>query len=166
MTEDEFKFGDDQPDDFLDNSYGMNPEDNEEKEVRVVGVYEHKVSEEDHQSEYVVLVRDKKERTVLIVIGRFEAMAISLVLEGHTADRPLTHDLLNNVITKLGGKIERILIDDLWNSTYYAKISIATDGKQVEIDSRPSDAIALALRAKAPIFMAEHVLQTAGLNEE
>lgn len=165
MSEDEFKFDDNQSDDFLNNPFDGNPDD-EEKEIRVLGVYEQRMYEESQQSEYVILVRDQKERTVPIVIGRSEAMAISIALEGHSADRPLTHDLLNNVISKLGGKVERILIDDLWNSTYYAKISITADNRQLEIDSRPSDAIALALRAKAPIFMAEHVLESAGLKEE
>jgi bifunctional DNase/RNase len=171
VTEDEFKFGDDLPDDFLNNPFGDRPEDSvpedgEEHEVSVAGVYEHRVRDEDHQSEFVVLVRDNKQRTVLIVIGRFEAMAISLALEGHSADRPLTHDLLNNVINKLGGVVSRILIDDLWNGTYYAKVTILAKGTEFVIDSRPSDAIALALRAKSPIYMAEHILRAVGLKEE
>ena len=103
---------------------------------------------------------------MLIWIGRFEALAISLALEGASADRPLTHDLLNNIVNKMDGTVERILIDDLWNNTYYAKITIAHNGKTIEIDSRPSDAIALSLRAKAPIFMIESVLEKAAVQEE
>jgi uncharacterized protein len=89
-----------------------------------------------------------------------------VALEGRTADRPMTHDLMNNIINRMGGKVDRILIDDLWHSTYYAKIDITIDGKMTQIDSRPSDAIALGIRAKAPIFMAETVLQQAAVQEE
>jgi bifunctional DNase/RNase len=74
--------------------------------------------------------------------------------------------MFNNVINKMGGTVERILIDDLWNDTYYAKISISYDSASLDVDSRPSDAIALALRAHAPIFMAEAVLQKAAVKEE
>lgn len=171
MTEDEFKFGDDLPDDFLNNPFGDRPddsvpEDGEEHEVTVAGVYEHLIREEDHQSEFVVLVRDNNQRSVPIIIGRFEAFAIILAVDGRSADRPLTHDLLNNVINKLGGLVSRILIDDMWNGTYYAKVTILAKGTEFVIDSRPSDAIALALRAKSPIYMAEHILRAVGLKEE
>lgn len=170
MTEDDFNFDED-PDDFLKNPFGDRPDDGipeegEEKEITVLGVFEHPPQEEEPQQEFVVLVRDAQQRTVFIVIGRFEAMAISLALEGYNPDRPLTHDLLNNVINKLGGTVSRILIDDLWNGTYYAKITINVRGEDIIIDSRPSDAIALALRCKAPMFMAEHILKTVGLHEE
>ena len=74
--------------------------------------------------------------------------------------------LLKNILDKLGGHVERILIDDLWNDTYYAKISIALNGSTVDVDSRPSDAIALGLRARAPIYMAESVLEQAAMYEE
>ena len=171
MTEDDFKFNSEDPDDFLKNPFEDDsdsdvPEDGEEKEVTVVGVFAHRPQEDEPQQEYVVLVRDSVQRTVVIVIGHFEAMAISLALEGHNPDRPATHDLLNNVISKLGGIIKRILIDDLWNGTYYAKITIEVNGSELLIDSRPSDAIALALRSKSPIFMAESILRTVGMREE
>ena len=136
-----------------------------EKEVHVVGVYEHAEQGNGVPTTFVLL-RDTHERSVLIVIGKFEAMAISLALEGHSADRPLPYDLLNNIVQKMGGTVERILIDDLWNSTYYAKVSIGIDGKVLDVDSRPSDAIALGLRAKAPIYMAESVLERAAVQEE
>ena len=170
---DDFKFDDEnRPEDLFKDPLGGNEDiplengDLEEKEVQVVGVYESRDQGGHQSSEYVVLLRDSRGRSVLILIGKFEAMAISLAHEGAAADRPLTHDLLNNVVSKMGGKVERILIDDLWNNTYYAKISIANNGSQVEFDSRPSDAIALALRAKAPIFMAEAVLERASIQEE
>ena len=138
----------------------------EEKEVKVMGVYEHKEQGANQTTNFFVLLRDGIGRSVLIWIGKFEAMAISLALEGASADRPITHDLLLNVINKLGAAVERILIDDLWNNTYYAKVTINQGGKVIDIDSRPSDAIALSLRAKAPIYMVEGVLEKAALHEE
>lgn len=136
----------------------------EEHEVKVMGVYEQQ--DQGGRKDAFVLLRDNQNRSVLIMIGRFEAFAISVALEGKTADRPMTHDLMNNVINRMGGKVERILIDDLWHNTYYAKIDLALNGSMVQIDSRPSDAIALGIRAKAPIFMAEAVLQQAAVREE
>lgn len=170
MTDD-FDINDEQPDDFFDDPLGIGPEEvtpesDEENEVSVVGIFERRDPNEEHQSDFVVLVRDATNRSVMIVIGRFEAMAISLALEGHTADRPLTHDLLNNSIAKLGGSVSRILIDDLWNGTYYAKVTVTQNNNDIIIDSRPSDAIALALRAKAPIYMSEKILHAVGLQEE
>lgn len=170
---DDFIFGDDdKPDDL----FGNVPEEEEpsrrgedeihEKEVSVVGVYEHRDQANSQPVAFFVLLRDALARSVVIWIGRFEAASISLALEGASADRPLPHDLLNSIVIKMGGVIERILIDDLWNNTYYAKISIGSDGKTLDVDSRPSDAIALALRAKAPIYMAEAVLEKAAVREE
>lgn len=137
----------------------------EEKEVRVVGVYEHQDAASGQPAAFVLL-RDNLGRSVLIWIGRPEAFAISAALEGATADRPMTHDLMKNMVYRLGGAIERIIIDDLWHDTYYAKIHVALNGSLFEIDSRPSDAIALGLRAKAPIYMAESVLEQAAVYEE
>lgn len=167
MTEDDFMFEDEQPDNALNDLFkdwtgDSIPVDGEEQEVTVVGVFEHRILEEDHQSESVVVVRDDNERTVLIVIGRFEAAAISVALEGRATDRPLPHDLLNNIITKLGGTVTRVLIDDLCNGTFYAKVSIQANKSEIVVDSRPSDAIALALRTKSPVFMAEHILRSVG----
>ncbi len=136
----------------------------DEKEVRVVGVFEHH-DEGNLQPSMFVLLRDAQERSVLIFIGRFEAQSIFLALEGASADRPLTHDLLVNTVNRMGGTVNRVLIDDLWNSTYYAKVSIENLGKVLEVDARPSDGIAIALRAKAPIYMAEAVLQKAAVKE-
>ena len=143
-----------------------NDEDLDEKEVTVVGVYEHRAEGSAQPPSAFVLLRDAQERSVLIFIGKFEAMSIWLALEGTSADRPLTHDLLNNVVNKIGGAIERVLIDDLWNNTYYAKVTISYNGITSDIDARPSDGIALALRAKAKIYMAEAVLAKAAVKEE
>lgn len=137
----------------------------DEKEVKVVGVYEHQDAATAQPAAFVLL-RDNQGRSVLIWIGRPEAFAISVALEGANADRPMTHDLLKNIVSRLGGTIERIVIDDLWHDTYYAKIHIAVNGNLMEIDSRPSDAIAIGLRAKAPIYMAESVLEQAAVYEE
>lgn len=140
------------------------PRDLEEKEVKVMGVYEH--LEQGMEPAAFVLLRDTKGRQVLIWIGRYEAYAISLALEGTTPDRPMTHDLMKSLIDRLGGTMERVVVDDLWHETYYAKISMANNGTVLNVDSRPSDAIALALRAKAPIFVAESVLQQAAVSED
>ncbi len=171
----EFGFEDEnRPDDLFqgppfdeDQSEAHDPGSLEEKEVKVVGVYERPEPQGGTQpAAYVVLLRDSGGRSVLIWIGKFEAYSISLALEGATADCPITHDLLNNVINRMGGAVERILIDDLWNDTYYAKVTITMNGKAMDIDSRPSDAIALGLRAKCPIYMIEGVLERASVKEE
>ena len=137
----------------------------EEKEVKVIGVYEHQDAATAQPTAFVLL-RDNQGRSVLIWIGRPEAFAISVAIEGATADRPMTHDLIKNIVLRLGGNIDRIVIDDLWHDTYYAKIHVAIDSREIIIDSRPSDAIAVGLRAKAPIFMAEAVLEQAAAYEE
>lgn len=146
-----------------DMEQGM-PRDLDEKEVKVMGVYEH--LEQGMEPAAFVLLRDNRGRQVLIWIGRYEAYAISLALEGTTPDRPMSHDLMKNIMDRLGGKMERVVIDDLWHETYYAKIAVTTSGRAVDVDSRPSDAIALALRAKAPIYVAESVLQQAAVSED
>jgi len=137
----------------------------EEREVRVVGVYEHQESAAVPPTPFVLL-RDNRGRSVLIWIGRFEAGSILMALEGATVERPMTHDLIKNIIDKVGWKVEKVLIDDLFNETYYAKITVARNGNAIDIDSRPSDAIAIGLRAKAPIYMAESVLEQAAVYEE
>ncbi len=101
------------------------------------------------------------ERTFQIVIGAYEAMAIDRRLKGNPMPRPMTHDLLANVIEALGGRIERIEINDLQTGTFFAKIHIRQNGQLVQIDSRPSDAIALGIASMVPIYVADHVLQEA-----
>ncbi len=99
------------------------------------------------------------ERKFPIVIGNPEAMAIDRRLKGHIHPRPLTHDLLANVIEAMGGTIDRIEINNLQDHTFYARIHIRQNGKTLEVDSRPSDAIALGIATSVPIFVAEHVLE-------
>jgi hypothetical protein len=117
----------------------------------------------------VVILREKdSDRYLPIWIGPAEADAIAVRLQDVQVARPLTHDLLRNVISDLGASVEYVFVNDLSNDTFYAKIMLALDGKSVEIDSRPSDAIALAVRAQVPIYADESVLEKAGvrLDEE
>jgi hypothetical protein len=117
-------------------------------------------------AQHFVLLRDNRGRRAPIWVGQFEAWAISSALEGDTQERPMTHDLLKAMLDRLGASIEGVVIDDLWNETFYAKIGVVkTDGETLEIDARPSDAIALALRSRAPIYMAEYVLEATARTE-
>lgn len=112
----------------------------------------------------VVILKEKSsERYLPIWIGPAEADAIAVKLQGVAVPRPLTHDLLNSVIDTLGAKIESIIVTDLLNDTFYAKLVINSSGGQLEIDSRPSDALALAVRTEVPIYAEEAVLEKAGI---
>ncbi|MDQ1271530.1 MAG: uncharacterized protein QG591_160 [Planctomycetota bacterium] len=111
----------------------------------------------DHQ--IIVLKERQGQRSFPIVIGLHEAWAIDRAVKGVTTPRPLTHDLISNIIEGLNAGIVRILISDLRNNTFYAKIILQQDGSTVEIDSRPSDAIALAMQKNTPIFVAKKVLE-------
>jgi bifunctional DNase/RNase len=110
----------------------------------------------------IVVLRDVKgDRILPIWVGIFEANAIALQIENVTTPRPMTHDLLRNVIHDLKGTVERIVVSDLKDNTFYAIIYLRVGGEVVAVDSRPSDAIALALRARAPIFVEESVIESA-----
>jgi bifunctional DNase/RNase len=112
----------------------------------------------------VVILKEKEaERYLPIWIGPAEADAIAIKLQGVTVPRPLTHDLLRSVITALGATINSIIVQDLKNDTFYAKIIFDVDGTQMEVDSRPSDALALAVRAEVPIYADEAVLDKASI---
>lgn len=128
-------------------------------EVKVEAVF---AAQSQETVQRFVLLSDGQ-RKLPIVIGGFEAMAISLQLDSHQPDRPMTHDLLSKIIEKLDGQVNRIFIDDFVGSTYYAKIVLENpDGEELIVDSRPSDAIALAVRVDAPIFIAEGILNQHG----
>lgn len=115
----------------------------------------------------IVILSDKENKRVLpIWVGFFEAQAILLALEHVPVPRPLTHDLMSNIINKLDGKVTHIVINALKNNTYFAKISVNKDNKSLEIDSRPSDAIALALREEATIFVPDPVLNMASMPKQ
>jgi bifunctional DNase/RNase len=118
------------------------------------------------QNRIVVLKEENSERFLPIWIGPFEADAITLQLQGMEAPRPLTHDLLRSVIETLGGEVIHIVISSLERNTYYARIVLDVNGDTVEVDSRPSDAIALAVRVQAPIYVAEEVMEQAGMMPE
>lgn len=112
----------------------------------------------------VVILKEKMtERYLPIWIGPAEADAIAVKLQGVNVPRPLTHDLLSSVIDALGATIDSIIVTELKNDTFYAKVILNVDGGQMEIDSRPSDALALAVRAEVPIYAEEMVLDKAGI---
>lgn len=109
----------------------------------------------------IVLKEAEGRRRLPIMIGNFEAHAIATELEGMKPQRPLTHDLMKSILDNLGAIVLEIIIDDLRESTFYAKIIIELSGLTYDIDARPSDAIALAVRAQVPIYVAESVLDIA-----
>jgi hypothetical protein len=118
------------------------------------------------QHRIVVLKDVNSDRYLPIWIGPFEADAITIELQEMPPPRPMTHDLLKSVIRELGGRVVHVLVSDLRNDVYYARIVVEVNGKQVEIDSRSSDAIALAVRVKAPIFVADTVMEKAAIEPD
>jgi len=109
----------------------------------------------------IVLKERYGDRSFPIVIGIVEIFAIDRRLKGIKPPRPMTHDLLANVIEDLGGKIERIVISDLRHHVFYATLHLSLNGRTIEVDSRPSDAIALGAASNAPIYVADHVFEQA-----
>ena len=116
---------------------------------------------ETSDQQIIVLKERHGERSFPIVIGIVEIFAIDRRLKGIKPPRPMTHDLLDSVIENLGAKIEKIVINDLRNHTFYAKIHLSLNSQTVEIGSRPSDAIALGAATNTPIYVAEHVFENA-----
>jgi len=115
----------------------------------------------------VVILKDVNAEWYLpIWIGPYEAEAIAIRLQNVEVARPLTHDLLHNVIAEMGGKVSHIVVDDLHSDTFFASIAVGLNGRQLKIDARPSDAIALAVRANVPIFVEENVMAQAGIVPE
>src|SRR6187431_2686990 len=110
----------------------------------------------------IVILRDKDGEKVLpIWVGLFEANAIALQIENVSTPRPMTHDLLRNIISDLKASVQKIVVCDLQDNTFYALIYLTLNGATVAIDARPSDAIALALRTRAPIFVEDRVIDNA-----
>ncbi len=125
------------------------------------------IIDEKRQDQVIVLKEKNGDRQIPIVIGFMEASSIKIKVTGLEVPRPMTHDLLSQVIETLGAKIERILIDKLVQNTYFAKIEVKTKEGEVKlIDARPSDSIAMAVRFKAPIFVAEDVLEKSVMNPQ
>jgi bifunctional DNase/RNase len=114
-------------------------------------------------SPIVILKVEDENRYLPIWIGQPEARSILMKLQNQEFSRPLTHDLAVNLVTELGGSMERVTVTELRDSTFFATISVEIDGRTVEIDSRPSDAIALAVRAGAEIFAADDVIEEAAV---
>jgi uncharacterized protein len=121
---------------------------------------------EVHEQQIIVLREVDGERSFPIVIGIFEATSIDRRVKNIVPPRPLTHDLIVSVIDQLGGDLQDIVISDLQDHTYFAKLRVRKDGELTEIDCRPSDAIAVAVTAKVPIWVAEDVLAETAADEE
>jgi bifunctional DNase/RNase len=110
----------------------------------------------------IVILKDKAgDRVLPIWVGVFEANAIALQIENVSTPRPMTHDLLRNIITDLDGRVDRIVVSDLKDNTFFALIHLTVKGEGIAVDARPSDAIALALRTRAPIMVEESVIDSA-----
>jgi bifunctional DNase/RNase len=119
---------------------------------------------EIHEQHIILLHEVDGERAFPIVIGTFEALSIDRRIKGVQWPRPMTHDIICTIIDHLGGDLQDIYINELKEHTYYAKLRVKRDGELVEVDCRPSDAIAVAVTAKVPIWVAEDVIDEA--NEE
>jgi bifunctional DNase/RNase len=117
--------------------------------------------------QHVVILKDRAaERYLPIWIGIYEANAIALKITGITPERPITHDLMTNIFTEMGASITSIEVSSLSSDVFYARIFMALDGKSMDIDARPSDAIALAVRAEVPILVSDEVLERAGVTPD
>lgn len=114
----------------------------------------------------VVLREENGERYLPIWIGPCEADAITIQLQGIEVQRPMTHDLLRKFAESMDGEITQVVIRDLQNETFFAEIVLEANGETIEVDSRPSDAVALAVRADVPIFVADEVMEKAGMEPE
>jgi bifunctional DNase/RNase len=114
---------------------------------------------ENADQQYIFLREVDGERSFAIVIGLFEATSIDRRVKGNRGPRPLTHDLIANIVDQMGGEIAEVHITELKDATYFAKLKILHNGETLEVDSRPSDAIALAVTVNAPIYVVEDVLE-------
>lgn len=144
----------------LEQEADLPPEDEEprgrrlnEREVRLYRILNHA------STGPVVVLQDSRSRKLPIWIDEMQAQSIALAVEGAELSRPMTHDLIRILLQRCGGELEYVLIDDLYNGIYYAKLGLIHEGNREEIDCRPSDALALAFRFKAPIYVADAVLE-------
>ncbi len=131
--------------------------------VRVVGVFMSPVPEGVTP---VVFLENDREEILPIYIGAAEAFSIQTALEKVPYPRPLTHDLLVNILEGLNSKIERVLIDDLSEGVFFARLIVRSNGNEFEFDARPSDSIALAVRTGAPVYVSDKVMETASVSKE
>ena len=133
----------------------------------LIAVRVDRVTLDAHTNRFVVILRDDvNNRWLPIVVGNTEAQAIALQLENVAPPRPLTHDLIKNLLESIQAKIARVVVSDLRENTYYASISLKLNGNNTDIDARPSDAIAVALRMHAPIFVSEQVMEKASVSDK
>jgi bifunctional DNase/RNase len=114
---------------------------------------------ETRDQQLIILRERNGQRHLPIVIGLTEALAIDRRVKGVQVPRPLTHDLLANVIESLQGELEKIVVNDLQDHTFYAKLVVRQHGELIEVDSRPSDAIALGVASEVPLYVEDHVLR-------
>ena len=127
-----------------------------------------KIRIDENRGEQVIVLKEKQGKRLLpIIIGMQEATAIKMEISHFAPPRPLTHDLMNNLINNLGAKLEKVIIEKLEQNIFYAKLIITINqAKEIQVDARPSDSIALALRAKAAIYASEEVLNQVSLPGE
>ena len=114
----------------------------------------------------LILTESDGNRRLPIIIGTFEAQAIALELENIKPPRPMTHDLLKNIVESFDSDVQKVVINDLTEGTFFAQIHYHSNGDEIELDARPSDAIALAIRFGAPIYVTKHVIDEAGIITE
>jgi hypothetical protein len=119
------------------------------------------VMSEGHDQHVVVLQEKDGERKFPIIIGLYEVYAIHRTLNDRPPPRPMTHELLRDILSRLGVSVQRVVINDLRQGTFFGRLILARNGETFDIDSRPSDAIAIAVQGEVPIFVAEHVLNEA-----
>ncbi|MBN1955219.1 MAG: bifunctional nuclease family protein [Anaerolineae bacterium] len=131
-------------------------------EVKIAGIQVSLTS----QHRVVLLKEIDADRYLPIWIGPFEAEAINFKLQQIETPRPMTHDLLKNIIETLGGAVQYIVVSGLHDNTFYARIVVDSNGQEIEIDARPSDSIALAVRVQAPIYVDEQVMDQVGIVPE
>jgi bifunctional DNase/RNase len=133
----------------------------------IVAVSVERVTLDTSSNRFVVILKDETHKRWLpIVVGPAEAQAIALQLEKVIPPRPMTHDLMKNLMGSLKANISRVIVSDLKENTYYATIDVRLNGTSKKVDARPSDAIALALRTSAPIFVEEKVMRKAAISGE
>ncbi|MCM8787294.1 MAG: bifunctional nuclease family protein [Candidatus Omnitrophica bacterium] len=125
-----------------------------------------KIIIDEEKSEQLIILKEKNgNRSLPVIIGLVEATAIRAKLSGYVPPRPLTHDLMCNIITELGVSLEKVVIDKLLDNTFHAKLYLRKDGIIKIVDARPSDSIALAVRTKSPIFIEEEVFEKLSKDE-
>jgi len=126
----------------------------------------YKIKIDENRGEQVIVLKEKDgDRMLPVVIGMAEVNAIKMRLSGIEPPRPMTHDLLLSTIEHLGAKLSKMYIDKLENNTFHAKLGLQKNGQEITVDARPSDGIALALRAHSTIYVDESVLEEAGIRE-